>query len=128
MNWIKIEDGCEMPEHGERVIVAWGGNMPWAAVWYDERNPWPGRATHWARVEMPKAAAALVLCDCACDECIESTDDPEPCVHASAAEPDTCVHATPHRHDEVQCRRTVCGWTGEDCQYVPVESDGPNGD
>lgn len=67
MNWIKITEGCEMPQANEIVVAIeviagakdWfecehrGGKFIWTghdAAYGDGEV----RATHWARVEMPE--------------------------------------------------------------------------
>lgn len=67
MKWVKIEDGCEMPEHCEIVVVTGTNDESWwpashilgafhpvdedmYACMYDELRG----VTHWARVELPE--------------------------------------------------------------------------
>lgn len=63
MKWVKIEDGCEMPEEGEVILVVEeeGGDLNWFECEYrNGKFKWTGLgyaeilATHWARVELPE--------------------------------------------------------------------------
>lgn len=63
MKWVKIEDGCEMPDYGEVVLAVEedGGDRNWfECEYWDGKFKWTGigdaeiRATHWARVELPE--------------------------------------------------------------------------
>ncbi len=62
MNWIKIEDGCEMPRHLEIVAIAkmdaaepwWSGAVYIGGISFEESGSFErSDLTHWARVELP---------------------------------------------------------------------------
>lgn len=66
MKWVKIEDGCEMPENGEVVLLCddegdWcqacrtaGAFMALDEDRYTVFGMIIDGATHWARVELPE--------------------------------------------------------------------------
>lgn len=67
MKWVKIEDGCEMPEEDEAVIAIKkdGNDRDWYECgFFDGKFVWLATdftrsdgviyATHWARVELPE--------------------------------------------------------------------------
>lgn len=64
INWVKIEDGCEMPADGEYVLAvnehsSWyeceyiRGKFIWQGADF-KRHDGSINATHWARVELPE--------------------------------------------------------------------------
>ena len=66
MKWVRIEDGCEMPEDME-IVIACNGDGEWQSLVYScgkwhpvEEDLYAGMSdeavgvTHWARVELPE--------------------------------------------------------------------------
>lgn len=66
MKWVKIEDGCEMPEDME-IVICYGGNGEWQSLAYNGGKWYPVDedlyacmsdevigVTHWAGVELPE--------------------------------------------------------------------------
>lgn len=72
MKWVKIEDGCEMPENWKPVLVCCTCNSNSQARYFCTATPvdgeftphdeqvefgngdWQETPTHWARVELPE--------------------------------------------------------------------------